>query len=197
MTEEGPQLESLTHRLAECPPEFLLAPRVGGREAGTIDVLALVCDHFRALQAPVPGATAASLIGGSAPAVVPNRLRLTAVAAWLLRDPWFLARKDLADRTWELFATTLAEPAALLKAESTVLDPDRREELVRLCLRQLKLRPKGETIAQATDRLTALDSAEREKVIRKTRDAEARAREVREQMAKRAAEEAAAKTTRE
>ena len=55
----------------------------------------------------------------------------------------------------------------------------------------------GESAAQAKDRLTALDSLERVKVLRDTLEAEARANEVRKMMAKRAAEEAAAKETRE
>ena len=52
---------------------------------------------------------------------------------------------------------------------------------------------RGETPAQATDRLTMLDSAERLKVMRQTRDAEARARKIREQMAAEAARAAAAR----
>ena len=48
-----------------------------------------------------------------------------------------------------------------------------------------------------SDRLTALDSVERAKVLRKIRVAEDRANEVRAMMARRAAEEAAAKVSRE
>jgi hypothetical protein len=72
-------------------------------------------------------------------------------------------------------------------------DPDRREELVRLCLKGLGLIPQGESAAQAADRLTTLDSVERDRVIRETRQAEARAREIREAMARKRAEEAAAR----
>ncbi len=198
MTDEGPLLESLTRRLADCPPEFLLAPKVGSKATvGVIDVAALVCDHFRAMGLPAPKSVDAITAAMPSAAAAPNRLRLTAVVTWLLRDPWFVARQDLAPRMGELFERGLTDASLVLKAEATVLDPDRREELVRLALKCLNLRPKGETIAQATDRLTSLDSVERDKVIRKTRDAEARARRVREEMAKKAAEEAAAKPTRE
>ncbi len=197
MTDEGPLLESLTRRLAECPPEFLLPPQVAGKTTGAIDVAALVCDHFRAMDLPVPVSVDAIVAATPTAAAAPNRLRLTAVLTWLLRDPWFVARKDLGPRMGNLFERGLAEASLVLKADATVLDPDRREELVRLALKHLNLRPRGETIAQATDRLSSLDSVEREKVIRKTRDAEARARKVREEMARKAAEEAAAKPTRE
>lgn len=197
MTEEGPLLESLTRRLADCPAEFLLPPKVAGKTtAGAIDVPALVCDHFRAMQLPPPSCDAIAAATPT-PAAAPNRLRLTAVVTWLLRDPWFVARKDLAPRMQDLFERGLAAAALVLNADAAVNDPDRREELARLALSHLSLRPKGETVAQATDRFNALDSVERDKVIRKTRDAEARARKVREEMARKAAEEAAAKPTRE
>ena len=48
-------------------------------------------------------------------------------------------------------------------------------------------------LAQATDRLTTLDSIERNRVMRKTRSAEARARRIREEMVKKSAQEAAAR----
>ncbi len=76
-------------------------------------------------------------------------------------------------------------------------DLDRREEFVRLCLRELSLHPEGETPAQAEDRLTALDSGERRKLALAARQAEQRAQEIRKKMAEKAAQEAAAKYGRE
>jgi uncharacterized protein YoxC len=61
----------------------------------------------------------------------------------------------------------------------------------------LGLRPGGESESQALDRLTTLNTAERQRVIRAAREAEERARAIREAMAKKAAEEAADKWTRE
>ena len=189
---EGPMLESLTHRLAECPPEFLLAPRIGNE--GIIDIPALVADHFRALERRAPGAAdLAPLITSGATAC----LRLIAIATWLLHDPWFLAKPDLAAKTWQLFSKGLNDLATVVRPEAVVTDPDRREEFVRLCLKHLGLRPKGETLAQAADRLTTLDSVERDGVIRKTREAEARARAIREKMAEEAAKAAAQRYTPE
>jgi hypothetical protein len=91
----------------------------------------------------------------------------------------------------------LNDLATVLRPEAVVTDPDRREEFVRLCLKHLGLRPSGETLAQAADRLTTLDSVERDGVIRKTRDAEARARAIREKMAEEAARAAAQRYTPE
>ena len=44
MTTNGPEIERLTRRLAECPGEFLAAP----------DVIAVVCDHMRRMTPDAP-----------------------------------------------------------------------------------------------------------------------------------------------
>jgi hypothetical protein len=95
---------------------------------------------------------------------------------------------------WKLLASSpWAHLAGLVRPDKFVSDPDRREELVRFCLAQLELRPLGETQSQAADRLTTLDSAERHRVLRATAAAERRAREVREAMARKQAQESASR----
>jgi regulator of extracellular matrix RemA (YlzA/DUF370 family) len=59
------------------------------------------------------------------------------------------------------------------------------------------MRPAGETVAQAEDRLISLSSAEHARVLRASRDAEKRAQEIRAALARKAAEESADKYTRE
>jgi hypothetical protein len=195
MNEEGPLLEALTHRLSECPGDFLDEPRAGKK--GTVDVAAVVCDHLRAMGFAPEGRIDLGRVLHAGDRASANRLRLIAVACWLLHDEWFLKRPDLGPRMADLLIEGLDGLAGVVRAEAAIGDPDRREELVRVCLARLGLRPRGESGIQAADRLTALDSAERARVVRATREAEARAREVREAMARRAAEEAAAKVSRE
>ena len=91
----------------------------------------------------------------------------------------------------------LTELAATTPAAKFVTDPDRREELARVCLSQLGLRPAGESIAQAQDRLTTLNAAERQRVIKAARQAEERAEKIRAAMKRQAEEEANAKAMRE
>jgi hypothetical protein len=182
VTAEGPILEALMHRLSECPEDFLLDP-------ATISVNALVCDLLRDLSVV-------------APQCLPDRRdpaawTLIAIACWLLNDDWLLARPDLAQKVQKLLSSSLLPLASVVQPREFVSDPDRREELARFCLAELGLRPQGESSAQAKDRLAALDSVERVRVLRDTAAAEARAQEVRKMMAKRLAEEAAAKATRE
>jgi hypothetical protein len=191
MKDDGPLLEALTHRLAECPPEFLL--NTGPSDPRAIDVVAVVADHFRALGSWMPPMHELRPLVQITTADAVNRLRIIAVTTWLLHDEWFLARPQLAAAMWSVLSRDLTYMAGLVKAEDVIRDPDRREELVRVVLMCLKLRPRGETDQQAIDRFNTLDSAERLKVVRETRDAEERARKIRERMAAEAAKAAAAR----
>jgi len=190
MIHEGPLLETLTRRLAETPPDFVAEPRIG--QTGTVQVAAVVGDLVRELGGDPLTAQAAASFQSSHARRDRNRLRLTLIVCWLLFDPWFPARRGLAEVARRLLTEGLQEPAALTEATKFVSDPDRREELVRLCLKELGLRPAGETLAQAQDRLATLNSAERQRVIKAAREAEERAQQIRAAMAARkAAEEAA------
>jgi hypothetical protein len=195
MSQEGPFLESLTRRLAECPADFLAEPQLGS--VGVVHVPAVVSDLLHALGGP-------PLTVAQINAFLPmnsrrgrNRVQLVLVACWLLHDAWFRAQPGLAQLASDFLESGLGELADLTPASSFVTDPDRREELARLCLKALDLRPAGETLAQAQDRLATLNTAERQRVIKAARAAEERAREIREAMARQAAREAQMKTMRE
>ena len=194
MQREGPPIEALTRRLAECPADFLAAPRVGG--TGTVVVAAVVADLLRELGGGLADWQAEAFATKKAKADR-NRLSTVLVACWLLHDPWFRADARLAEAAHTLLAGGLREAAEATPADRFVSDPDRREELARLCLRELGLRPAGETVAQAQDRLTTLSAAERARVVAAARQAEERAAAIREAMRRRADEEATAKGMRE
>lgn len=190
MKREGPPLQALTHRLAECPPEFLEEPSTEG--SGIIDVAAVVSDLSRALGGSILSATELASFRSDR-----NRLRLILIASWLLHDAWFRRRQDLAAGAIRFLTSGLDALAPLVDAPAFVTDADRREELARRCLHALGMRPEGETEAFSTDRLTTLDSVERSRVVGETRAAEERVRKIREAMKKKAAEEAAAAYGRE
>lgn len=189
MDAEGPLLESLTRRLAETPPDFLAEPAVGS--AGTVHTAAVVSDLLVDLGgAPLDTARAAAFTGRKAKSA---QLRLVQIAAWLLGDPWFASAGGFAEDAEKLLAEGLGALASLIDPARFVSDPDRREELARVVLRGLGLRPAGETVAAAADRLATLDTVERRRVIAEAKAAEKRARKVREEMARKAAAEAAAR----
>jgi hypothetical protein len=196
MRDEGPELEALTRRLAECPADILAEPRTGG--GGVVHVDAVVSDLLLALGGePLDEEGAAPFRVGRPDRGVRNRLRLVLVAAWLLHDPWFAARGRFAGAARPFLVSGLDALATLVDAPQCVNDPDRREELARRALAALGLRPAGETAAQAQDRLTTLDSVERKQVIATARSVQEHARKIWEALRKKAAEEAAAKVSRE
>jgi hypothetical protein len=193
MENEGPILESITRRLTETPEEFLAEPRIG--KHGAIETPAVVGDLLRLLNAPARPDELARFIGKDA-REERNRLSISLLLCWLLSDGWFRQAKlpgppvlDLIDKE--------ARELSQTSARKFISDPDRREELARLALARLGYRPAGETVAQAQDRLTTLSSAERARVLKASRAAEERARQIREALVKKAAEESADKFTRE
>lgn len=187
MNEEGPLLETLTRRLSECPSEFLEEPKIGG--IGRIETAAVVSDLLRDLGGDVLTLQQASAFGYKTQAQK-EKLQLVLIACWLLHDSWFLSRQS-HQGVLKLLTEGLTDLIALVTPEKFISDADRREELVRVCLKALGLRPKGETPAQAQDRLATLNTVERARVIREAQAAEERARAIREEMARKAAEEAA------
>lgn len=194
MDREGPTLEALTRRLAETPEEFLAEPRIGN--VGRIHTAAVVGDLLRLVGHDVSPRDLAPFAASDRRSDR-NRLGITLVLAWLLADDWFVRHRQDAAALLVLLGTTAGELAEQVTPGKVVSDPDRREELARIALARLGLRPVGETVAQAQDRLTTLSSTERQRVMRAARAAEERARAIREALARKAAHESADKYTRD
>jgi hypothetical protein len=192
MEREGPALQTLTHRVSETPEDFLGEPRQGKK--GTIAVSAVAMDLCRRMGSPAP---VSALIAIEGKGGTRNALGVTLILCWLLADEWFAEHVPDAPSVVALLGAGARELAEHTASHKFVNDVERREELARFALARLGLRPAGETRAQAEDRLTSLSAAERARVVRAARDAEARARAVREALAKKAAEESADKWTRE
>ena len=193
MDQEGPDLAILTRRLSEAPPEVM-------GEASAPIVAAVISDALRDLGGEGLSAKgAAALVPTDASEASRNRVRWLLLGAWLLRDQ--ALRAQIGPVTASLaHGWLLGDLKALgdvLDARQVLGDADRREEVARRALAALSLRPRGETKPQAEDRLKTLDSIERQRVILETRAAQERARKIREEMARKAAEEAASRYGRE
>jgi hypothetical protein len=190
MKTEGPALESLLHRLTETPEDFLAEPRIGG--SGKINVAAVIGDCLIQLGISTPPIDIGVFQGTDR-----NRLSIGLLLAWLLSEPWFQEQRLGRADAIKALVETSAELAPHVAARKFVEDPDRREELARFALARLDMRPAGESVAQAQDRLTTISTAERSRVMRAARAAEERSRAIREELARKAAEESADKFTRE
>lgn len=191
---DGPSVESLIHRLARCPREFLDAPKIG--KAGKINTAAVVSDLMNDIFGKPPDRQALNAFIQVNPKDA-NWLNTVLATCWLLSDVWFQEKTELAASALSLLQNELNALAGVVQADALVLEPDRREELARLCLRALGLRPPGETQKTADDRLNALDSVERHRVMMEAKKAEEHAQKVREALAKKKAREAVAKVMRE
>jgi hypothetical protein len=190
----GPSLERLLRRLMETPPDFLAPPWRGGE--GQVRVAAVVNDVLAALDGQAPPPLLATL-SGELTAVSANQLTLSAVLAWLLADEAWRDTGMTSAALPPLFTETVPALAAEAAASRYVYEPERREELVRTAIARLGLTPNGETAAQAADRLASVSGVERRRLLDASREAEARARAIREALARKAAEESADKWTRE
>lgn len=196
MQNEGPPLEAWTRRLADTPADFLASPWPDGVEG--ISAQALVHDACAATGAPMD-VSLRDRFSGTHPDSKPGRrwLGLCAVVCWLVADDDRSHLAGLQAEFARLFSETLPELASQATAQRCVDDDERREELARTVMAAFHLRPAGETLAQAQDRLIALSSTERHRLLAATRATEARARNIREALVRKAAQEAADKYTRE
>ncbi|MCL2161728.1 MAG: hypothetical protein FWH56_07590 [Betaproteobacteria bacterium] len=193
MNRPGPVLEILLRRLADTPPDFLAEPRIGRR--GEVFVPALVNDLFVRLGHRISHDALKSFHEQESAAR--NRLSVAMILVWLLSDEWFAQACPEREAVLRLLMDTAGELAQSAAAQKYVNDPERREELARLTLARLDFRPAGETEAQATDRLSALSATERRRLVQASREAQARARAIREALLRKQAEESADKWTRE
>ena len=190
----NPSLDALTTRLAETPQVFWGEPVIRG--GGELHVDAVVHDLFVLHGQASPGLDSLRVFrGGHASAR--NHLRVAAITSWLLGDSWFSEQEDLPERILEVLDRGIRPISELVDAEQFILDSDRREELVRLTLSLFDATPDDESPEHAADRLKALDSIERARLVREAAEARARQRKLEEEMRRKAAEEAAARYHRE
>jgi hypothetical protein len=194
MQKEGPPLQQLLHRITATPPDFMAEPRIGNK--GEVHTVAVVRDLLAA-KGHVVDISSLSTLAGRDVKADRNRLSIALLMTWLLADPALtIERERLAD-ILTLLKDDATRLAGYTNARQLFEDLERREELARLTLSKLGLRPAGETVAQAQDRFTSISSLERARLLAASQEAEARARAIREQLAKKAAEESANKWTRE
>jgi len=179
-----PPLAEFLRWLAETPPAFRDDPPVE----------AVLNDLFETLgHAADADILAVGQPGKGKPAADRNRRLWVLAASWLLWHPALRTPPPPLDGLRRLFLEVVPRVAAVVPADGLLTDEDRREELVRLTLRSLGLSLPGESDREAEDRFTQVDSVEGRRVVRAAAERERRAREVREAMARRAAEEAASR----
>jgi hypothetical protein len=189
-TVEGPPLADVVRRLADTPPDVLdPAVAVGALVADTADLLA--------------GAHAVDVLRGDARREVDALCAIAPYAAlagtvcWLLRDEHLLSAPGLRAAATPaalvgLVSRLVPELATLRTAAAWVHEPAAREELARAVLRELGLRPAGESPEVAQDRWTAVSTAEQRRIAREMAEEARRAEQLARELAEKRAKEAAA-----
>ncbi len=183
-------------RLSAIPAEFMMGFCRAGSNDG-LKLSALVNDLLTGLgELPVTESEAKRLDSHSDRK---PHSRIISLLCHIYHDPVFAEmkvspgyiRKFLFSQNIEALGASVDDPGIF------VTDSERREELCRLALNGVNMHPAGEDEKKAKERLLALDSVERKKILDKTRLAQERAREIREAMLQKEAEEAASKMSRE
>ncbi len=83
---------------------------------------------------------------------------LLGVVAWLLFDEWFQEHASIACRAWRwMRGDEVRELSRLVSPELFTSDMDRREELVRVLLASIDVRPAFETFELASVLLSNVD----------------------------------------
>jgi hypothetical protein len=191
-----PPLAEFLRWLAEMPDAFSAEPLGFGK--GEVSVAAVVADLCETYLGALPDENVLAAFRPTKTGKVErNRHCWVLAACHLLWHPVLRGRSVTPAQLHRLLIQDLAELATVESADSLRTEEERREELIRRTLQALKLRLPGESAQDAEDRLTQVDSIERRRLLRAAAEKEKRAREVRDMMARRAAEEAAAKVSRE
>ena len=190
-------LGELLRWTAEMPAEF--QSEHAGWPGGTVRVRAVVADvHEGVTRVPAAADLRAAMDASDTSRKERNRLRWLLAAAHVLWHPALrTAGPSAAPGLRRLLLQELPAVAAVSPVESLAQEEDRREELIRLVLRAVGALVEGESAAESEDRLRQVESVERHRVLAESAERERRSRSVREAMAKKAAEEAAAKASRE
>jgi hypothetical protein len=189
-TIEGPPLAAMLHRLLETPQEFLNSDT---------HALAVVHDTITLLTGQPVDAEMMNDFERNAHAG-PDGLRqihCALLVSWLLTDPWFASRLPPEATLWHVLVAVPSTLGDDPHAQDWNSEPERREELVRTLLSELRYRPQGESEAQAQDRLAAVSAVQRRRILAAAAQAEQRDRELRDALAAQAARESADKLTRE
>jgi len=197
-------VERLCRRLAEMPVAFLRP--VEPRKSGMVQVDAIVRDLFLDRATRTPTVQELNTFQPSSYRHAVKRkarqrhLRAVLITSWLLHDEVF--GRMPAEKLLGLLKAGVEELSRYVMPRAFVEDADRREELVRTCLKRFKIAPVGESKADAEDRLSTLDSVKRVKLMKlarqreKAREKERRRKELAEiQRKQEEAKRQAARTT--
>ena len=181
-------LYKLLSHLKNCPDDFLKAT---GVTKGGIHTTALLSDCYRVVSGNF-------ITGGN---LVPSEITIYKldlkclvtihIACWLFSFKFFQSKPDLIEGITTFMFEVLPVYSKYVDNSQWIADEDRTEEFVRLALNSCGILPEGESENEAADKLNALDTIKRLKVLQDSAGAFERMMEIRRTMAEQKAREAA------
>ncbi|WP_207534808.1 hypothetical protein [Desertivirga arenae] len=182
------ELYTLLSHLKGCPEVFLEQPV---ENPVSINTHALVADCFRMVSGDflldnnaIPSTKELNDLDG-------NIIPAIRIGCWLFSHSIFEGKPELLPAIRLFMFQKLPVLAPLVEKMQWLEDEDRTEEFVRLALRCCEILTDRETQIQAEDRLDALDTIKRQKVLKESSGAFERMMEIRRKMAEQKAREAA------
>jgi len=178
----------LVGHLMKCPDVF--ASQVGDSEDFT-NALALIYDTYRIVandffitefELPNPKECGHLEL---------NHWQSILMSCWLLRHPDFNNLPKIASQLSLFWFQELKIVSRVVSSDKWLKDEERAEEMVRIALKCFELLAAGETLAETADRLTAVSSIARLKILKETNEALERMMEIKRKMAEKKAREAA------
>ncbi len=120
-----------------------------------------------------------------------NGFRTICLGAWLFHHPVFSAKPEILPHVSDFILHRLRLLSSHVKHDQWLQDEDRSEEFVREALSACDILVDGETPEEATDRLDALSTLKRLKVLQQTNASMERMKAIRKKIAEDKAREAA------
>lgn len=180
--------ELITH-LRKCTDVFL-TPTNFSKVYG-LNSIALLCDTYRIVSNDFLQNDFKLPSNFQLAKIDDNHWGAIHISSWLLHHPSFKNVPTVATKLHYFWFEALLETSLYVKFKEWISDEERAEEMVRLLLNCCDILPAGESKEEAIDKLAALDSSERQVVLRQSYDALQRILDIKKKMAEKQAREAA------
>jgi hypothetical protein len=183
-------LYSLLHHLKEFPTEFQqLKPDAGNvfvLKALLNDLYRAICGDFAVTENKLPSLKEIDIRYFNQ-----DITRSIYLGVWFFHHPIFIRHPELLEKINTFLLKRLPELCSYVAHQQWLDDEDRSEEFIREALQCCNMSIDGETHEEAADRLDALSTLKRQRVLKETNESMERMKAIRKKMAEDKAREAA------
>lgn len=120
-----------------------------------------------------------------------NHWKAIHISIWLLNNNCFINNPNIVEKLSVFWFEELKNTAKYVNFKKWINDEERSEEMVRLLLKCCEVLPNNESLEEAADKLSSLNSVDRHKVLENSYNAHERVMKIKKEMAEKKAREAA------